>query len=68
MTFYTWPSSRTAVLTVEHATDVILHCRKASQDAKFVKKYDVSPSCIRAIRLKRTWLWLRRKLETGWRP
>lgn len=68
MPFFDFPKGRTVKLTVEQATDVILRCKKRCQDAQFAEKYDVSLSCIRGIRLKRTWLWLRERLETGWRP
>lgn len=62
------PNCRAAKLTVEQATDVILNCTEPSQDAMFAEKYDVTSSCIGAIRKRRTWFWLRQKLETGWRP
>lgn len=65
---FSWTKARRAKLTVEQATDVILHCTKPSQDAEFAEKYGVTESCIRDIRKRRTWVWLRQKLETGWRP
>lgn len=67
MPFFNFPRGRNK-LTVEQATDVILHCTKPSQDADFAEKYDVSERWIERIRKKEVWYWLWQKLETGWRP
>ena len=69
MPIFEFTRGRSAILTVEQATDVILHCTEPSQDAQFAEKYPkVTASCITQIRRGYTWVWLRIKLQTGWRP
>ena len=75
---YNWPTTyatdRGRLLTEEQATVVILKCRQPRQDAKYAKKYGVTPACIEQIRIGRTWWKLRQRLrdeglvKTGRRP
>ena len=68
MPIFNFTKGRSSKLTVEQATDVILHCTKPSQDAKFAEEYDVEERWIKKMREKKAWYWLHQKLETGWRP
>lgn len=68
MPIFNFTKGRSTKLSVEAQVDVILHCKRPSQDAHFAAKYKVSESCIRHYRLGQHGVDLREKLETGWRP